>query len=437
MVSGRGAWCGKFEVVGKCKTPEDYHGLARSRGFDWLGPYTGRVLKNTTWRCGAGHEWEAPYATLQQGHGCPRCARVVPMSDEDYRSLAQAAGIAWSGPAVATTKTPTGWRCDEGHSWRASFNSVHNGSRCPTCWEARRGHDRRHGAEQYQQQALASGVTWVGPLPESAVDKTTWRCPARHEWRASYNSLASMGSGCPVCSGNARKVPEDYARAAADIGMELLGEAPASGALPARWRCRCGHEWHAPLSRLLRGHGCPQCAGNLRKTDNDYSELAKRSGLTWLGPSVHSTVTKTVWRCGASHTWEARYNDIQSGYGCPACVDMVNGARVSAQQRELAQMLSGVINAPLGRFCIDVAIERDGVPIAIEYDAWYWHGERDEQDEKRDRRLMRNGWRVLHIRSNAMLPTEEQLEDAIARLVAGEQWLEIVLEDWGVGPTRG
>ena len=38
--------------------------------------------------------------------------------------------------------------------------------------------------------------------------------------------------------------------------------------------------------------------------------------------------------------------------------------------------------------------------------------------------------------SNELLPTHEQLDAAIDRLLASETWVEIVLDDWGEGPTR-
>jgi very-short-patch-repair endonuclease len=99
-------------------------------------------------------------------------------------------------------------------------------------------------------------------------------------------------------------------------------------------------------------------------------------------------------------------------------------------------MLGGQLNKPFGLRNIDVAIEVEGMEIAVEYDSWYWHAHRQEQDEERDEELLAAGWRVLHVRSNELLPTRAQLEAAIACLVAGEEQTEIVLEDWGQGPTR-
>ena len=83
-----------------------------------------------------------------------------------------------------------------------------------------------------------------------------------------------------------------------------------------------------------------------------------------------------------------------------------------------------------------MALDVGGTAIAVEYDAWYWHAGREENDVQRDEEMIASGWRVLRVKSGTQLPTEEQLETAIARLLAGEEQVEIVLDDWGVGPTR-
>jgi very-short-patch-repair endonuclease len=99
-------------------------------------------------------------------------------------------------------------------------------------------------------------------------------------------------------------------------------------------------------------------------------------------------------------------------------------------------MLGGNLNEPFGSYNIDVALRVGGVLIAVEYDCWYWHAGREEHEAQRDEELVAAGWRVLRVRSNAQLPTREQLDEVIERLLAGEQRVEIVLDDWGVGPTR-
>ena len=99
-------------------------------------------------------------------------------------------------------------------------------------------------------------------------------------------------------------------------------------------------------------------------------------------------------------------------------------------------MLGGELNHPFGRYSIDVALSVDGVAIAVEYDSWYWHSHRQIDDAQRDDELLAAGWRVLRVKSNELLPSLEQLDAAISRLLTGENQVEIVLDDWGKGPTK-
>ena len=41
--------------------------------------------------------------------------------------------------------------------------------------------------------------------------------------------------------------------------------------------------------------------------------------------------------------------------------------------------------------------------------SWYWHSGREGYDEERDSALITAPWRILHIRSNELLPTQYQL----------------------------
>jgi very-short-patch-repair endonuclease len=100
-------------------------------------------------------------------------------------------------------------------------------------------------------------------------------------------------------------------------------------------------------------------------------------------------------------------------------------------------MIDGELNgAQVGRYKIDVTKQIDGIKIAVEYDSWYYHGGTGARDARKDAILLADEWRVLRIRSNKLLPSREQVNEALARLVGGERWVDIVLDDWGKGPTR-
>jgi len=77
-------------------------------------------------------------------------------------------------------------------------------------------------------------------------------------------------------------------------------------------------------------------------------------------------------------------------------------------------MLDGELNAKACGVYIDIALNRMGLNIAVEYDGWFWHSHQTERDEQRDAVLLENGWRILHIKSNSLLPRRSQLDKAIS-----------------------
>jgi very-short-patch-repair endonuclease len=477
------------------KTPADYHALAEKRGFHWLGPEVSNTKIKTAWECEQGHNWEAPYSSIRQGKGCPICAGKTPKTPADYHALAEKRGFHWLGPEVLNTKTKTTWECEQGHRWKAPYHSIQQGSGCPVC----AGKAPKTPAD-YHALAKARNFRWLGPEVPNANTKTTWVCEQGHRWEARYGDI-QQGHGCPVCAAKAPKAPADYHALAEERGIRWLGPEVPNTDTKTGWECEQGHRWETPYSYIRQGTACPVCAGSIPKTPTDYHALAQEKGFHWLGPEVPTVITKTGWECEQGHRWEAQYNNIQQGSGCPicaierqaaqrrkkpadyhalaeersfrwlgpkvsnshtktnweceqshrweatyhaiqqgrgcpVCVDIVHGAQVSQVQRELCEILNGELNCPFGHYRIDVALNFDGVAIAIEYDSWFWHGHNQDYDVQRDEELIAGGWRVLRIKSNELLPPREQLDTAIARLLAGENQVEIVLEDWGKGQTR-
>jgi len=76
-----------------------------------------------------------------------------------------------------------------------------------------------------------------------------------------------------------------------------------------------------------------------------------------------------------------------------------------------------------------------GVKIAVEYDEWYYHGHKIAEDEKRYHKLVRDGWKIIVIRAHRNIPTKQQIDSAIAKIISGAKRVTIKLPKWGVGTT--
>lgn len=412
------------------KNPDDYHKLAHAHNFEWLGPEVKNVNSKTSWRCEYGHEWKSVYANIQQGYGCPVCGGSLRKQPSDYEGLAKLRGFEWLGPIVPNNKSRTNWRCNNGHIWQAPYSSIQQGNDCYYCQK-----NTRKFVSDYQEIARQRSFEWLGPEVSDTQTKTYWKCSVGHIWQATYSKL-KLGRGCPYCANRIPKDKSAYQKLASKLGFKWIGSEIVNTHTPTFWQCRYGHQWTATYHSLDTGKtGCPYCAGNMPKKPKDYYALAQKLKIKWLGPEVSNVMEKTWWECSRGHKWHSPYSMINSGYGCPKCLDMVNGKLVSSPQRVIAKVVGGLLNFEVGRYSVDVALQRHEQLIAIEYDAWYWHGNRQKNDMARDQALNADGWRVLRIKSNKLTPDKNQIEKAIDELLNGKWYCEIILADWGKGPT--
>ena len=416
-----------FETLSRIrKLPNDYLLLAAQRGFSWLGPEVSNAHIKTNWQCQFDHQWGANYNNINTGKGCPYCARVVRKTPDDYHKLAEQKGFYWVGEFVNSVLLKTTWKCGSDHKWLSAYSSIQQGAGCPHC-----AGNFPKSSSDFENIAAKNGIKWIGNKPVGARRKTEWKCQEGHTWHTDFGSI-ERGYKCPICSGHARKIEKDYEELASYRGFKWLGKSIKNARYKTEWECQKSHRWLATYEHIKRGQGCPYCSDLMPKTEKDYHDLATKRSFTWVGPMVKTVITKTGWKCQNGHFWEAVYSAIQQGNGCPICIDMVQGARVSKIQRQLHKLLGGELNKRFGRYNIDIALSLNGYDIAVEYDSWYWHKNREKQDKSRTANLLSHGWRIVSIKSNLKLPETNVIFNAINRLLKGENYIEIILPDWGV-----
>lgn len=231
-----------------------------------------------------------------------------------------------------------------------------------------------------------------------------------------------------------KKTDFDYHDLAHSRNFKWVGRTlPLNTTTRTDWRCKQGHEWSAQYNNIRLGTGCPYCAKNRRLIAQDYHNLAVEKGVQWVGDRVPKNVnTVTSWQCAEGHQWGAKYSAIYADACCPHCTAYQNGVPVSSQQKYLADLVKGKLNVSIADYCVDVLCCWDDVDIVIEYDGWYWHQGQQCQDMVRILQLLNEGYRVLHIKGNRLLPDDEIVIGALNEMSNGGRWyIEIVLDDWG------
>lgn len=115
-----------------------------------------------------------------------------------------------------------------------------------------------------------------------------------------------------------------------------------------------------------------------------------------------------------------------------------NGSTPSSKkERELVKILEemyGVENCVPSfvesKMLFDCLLNIKDVKIDVEYDGWYWHKNKQEQDKRRDYYTIKHGYKVLRILSNGSIPQKEQIQEGVDYLVNSEHRVyKIVLDD--------
>lgn len=117
---------------------------------------------------------------------------------------------------------------------------------------------------------------------------------------------------------------------------------------------------------------------------------------------------------------------------CGNCQNRVNGIMASNQQIQIGNMLGGKVNYRVGRKFADVALPNK--KILIEYDCWFWHGNKEKEDKERVEVFLNRGWRVFVIKSKNLVPKIDVIEKYLS-LLEHKNYVELVMPDWGVGDT--
>lgn len=314
-------------------------------------------------------------------------------------------------------------------------------------------HANAHTQKEYKAMAKLRGIKWIGELPPNCDTKTEWQCKKDHTWFTTYGVL-QQGSACPMCAEKIsflnleayrkRNTAKDYKQVSNDSNWKLTGSIPEYATDKTEWTCKdCNTKKMMTLTYvkqavslgLRRCFKCRKNTGNpkLRHSNKNYNSLAMSAGLKWKGTEIPRNVRiKTEWLCPKCKGTELRtYDSVRLAPRCLECGRFVNGKRVSGVQVKLAKFLKAELNYKVGDRYIDCAFPDK--KIAIEYDSYYYHGDRD--DRPRNKEILEAGWKLWRIRSNWAIPKKHIAEYAINQLVTTDRTHFVTtLKDWGRGP---
>ena len=208
--------------------------------------------------------------------------------------------------------TKTTFQCANQHTWEAKPNTILNGAGCPHC-----SNRAPLTAEVVNERLAPRGITLIGPYVNTTTS-ALFACSNGHEWTAKPG-LVMFTTGCPHCSDHIPLTMSVINERIAHRGLRLIGEYVKTHE-KALFQCDNGHEWRVRPNAVMRGDGCPHCANCAPLTAEIVNERIAHRGISLIGEYVRSS-QKTTFQCDQGHTWEAKPNDLLTGYGCPHCAN--------------------------------------------------------------------------------------------------------------------
>ena len=149
-----------------------------------------------TWRCRAGHCWEAPFDRLRNSaHRCPRCSKNAKHTMQYCQEIA----IKKEGKCLSieyvNTKNQMLWECKNEHQWSACFGHIVSGTWCPVCYG-----NIKPELEVCKHHATNLGGKLLSTEYVNHTTKLLWECKKGHQWKSSWTCVHNQNSWCPECS---------------------------------------------------------------------------------------------------------------------------------------------------------------------------------------------------------------------------------------------
>lgn len=275
--------------------------------------------------------WNTTPSRVLIGNGCNECKREKYhtsrcLTQEDYikRVFDINSDIEVIGEYI-DAKTPILHHCIAHNVyWNAQPQSILRGCGCKECSKIKIGNKLRKTEDRYKEELfkINSNIELVGKYMGSNTPILHKCLIDDYVWLASPSSIL-QGSGCPLCYGNIKKTTEQYIEELKTINLniEVLGEY-INANTPIEHKCKIdGYQWFASPSSILRGNGCAMCAGNAKKTTEQYiNELyVVNPNVKVIGQYINA-LTPILHKCLIDENeWYITPANILSGEGCPEC----------------------------------------------------------------------------------------------------------------------
>lgn len=291
-----------------------------------IGEYKNNNTKIKMKHDKCGHEWSVIPSSFLNGRRCPKCNGGIKKSHEQFiQEVFELVGEEYSvngqylnADAKIEMKHNT---CD--FTWSIVADAFLRGNRCPKC----NGGVKNKDTEYFKQEVF----NLVGDEYEVKGEYVNVKTHIKMKHRAceyEYEVTPGRflrGQRCPNCNGGIAYSHQDFINQVYDNvknEYSVLGFYTNSQSKVLIKHNTCGYGWKVQPSSFLQGVRCPKCAGNVKKSHEEFvkqvNEMVKGE-YSVLG-EYKNTNTKIKMRHNVcSYEYETTPSNFLIGNRCPNC----------------------------------------------------------------------------------------------------------------------
>ena len=163
-------------------------------------------------------------------------------------------------------------------------------------------------------------------LSKSYIDNLSlleFQCEKGHRWKTTPKMI-KKGHWCPICSGNIRKSLDDVHKIVEIKKGKILEGDYINNRSKLLIKCEEDHIFSTNYHELEKGSWCPRCSGLFPLSIEEMQIIAESRGGKCLSDRYINANANLKWKCSLGHVWEATPTSVKnSGTWCPNCANKI------------------------------------------------------------------------------------------------------------------
>lgn len=151
------------------------------------------------------------------------------------------------------------------------------------------------------------------------MDKVEVMCKEGHRWKAEAGNLC-RGRWCCKCLTIKQKYTiKEVSNIGRQKGFICLSEEYIKNISSLMWKCKDGHTFNASFNKIQQGRGCPYCSKRVKYTIEIAKQKANEMGGECLSKEYKNNGQSMVWKCKKGHIFNTSFSNIIRGKWCKKC----------------------------------------------------------------------------------------------------------------------